>query len=162
VWHRFPPALIGSTAAGFKIGMPTAWKQTVDYLVAHLNQPARNFHLIVGLGGWSYGKPYLQAQYLYDLDAGAYRNFRLQSLKSVGFKSVGGFKAAPASVLKFSWHKPSGAGFTELVILVKLVTSAGAQPYTFTLWTPASTFPAAHGIFHTAMTTFRPIPSPTA
>ena len=140
--------------------MPVAWKQTIDHLVAHLNQPARVFHLAVSLGSWTYGKPWPQAQYLYDLDSGAYRNFRLLSLADVGFKSVGGFKAAPASILKFTWHKASGLGFTELVILVKLVTSSGPQPYTFTLWAPASTFPAANGILHTAMTTFRPLPAP--
>ena len=160
VWHRFPRALIGYPTAGFKIGMPVAWKQVVGLLVAHLNQPARGFHLVVSVGGWSYAKPYPQAQHLYDLDAGAYSNFTLLSLTKIGFESVGGFKAAPAAVLKFSWHKASGLGFTEIVILVKLVTSSGPQPYRFTLWAPASTFPAANGILHSAMRTFRPLPAP--
>ncbi len=148
------------SAAGFKIGMPVAWKQAIDILVAHLNQPARDFHLVVSLGSWSYDKPWPQAEYLRDLDSGTYHNFRLLSLAKIGFMSVGGFKAAPASVLKFTWHKPSGLGFTELVILVKLVTSSGPQPYNFTLWAPASTFPAANGILHAAMKTFRPLPAP--
>ncbi len=137
--------------------MPIAWKQTIAYLVGHLNQPARNFHLAVGLGSWTYAKPLPQAQYLYGLDAGAYHNFRLLSLAAVGFKQVGGFRVAAAAKLMFSWHKLSGAGFTELVILVNLATKYGPQPYSFTLWAPASTFPAANGIFHTAIKTFRPI-----
>ncbi len=130
--------------------------------MAHLNQPARNFHLAVSLAGWSYGKPLPQAQYLYDVDSGAYHKFRLLSLTNVGFKSLGGFKAAPAAVLKFTWHKVSGAAFTEMVILVKLATDSGPQTYTFTLWAPASTFSAANGTLHTALTTFRPLPAPTA
>ena len=56
------------SAAGFKIGMPVAWKQAIDILVAHLNQPARDFHLVVSLGSWSYDKPWPQAEYLRDLD----------------------------------------------------------------------------------------------
>jgi hypothetical protein len=158
IWHHFPAALIGSTNAGFKIGMPVAWKQAIGNLVAHLNQPARIFHLAVGLGSWNYAKPLQQANYLYDLDFAGYHGFRLMTLGPIGFKSVGGFKAAPAAELKFGWHKPSGGNFTELVILVKLVTKSGTQPYTFTLWAPASTFPAAAGIFHVAMKTFRPLP----
>jgi eukaryotic-like serine/threonine-protein kinase len=159
IWHHFPAALMGSTA-GFKIGMPVAWKQAVAVLVAHLNQPARNFHLAVGLWTWTYAKPLPQAQYLEGLDAASYQGFKLLSLAAVGFKSVGGFKAGPAAELRFGWHKPSGASFTELVILVTLDTKSGAQPYTFTLWAPASTFPAANGTFHAAMKTFRPLPGP--
>ncbi len=152
---------MGSTA-GFKIGMPVAWKQAIAVLVAHLNQPARNFHLAVGLGSWTYAKPLPQAKYLWSLDAADYHDFRLLLLAAIGFKLVGGFKAAPAAELKFGWHKASGASFTELVVLVTLVTKSGPQPYTFTLWAPASTFPAANGIFHAAMKTFRPLPGPSS
>jgi eukaryotic-like serine/threonine-protein kinase len=157
IWHHFTASLMGSTA-GFKIGMPVAWKQAIAVLVAHLNQPARNFHLAVGLGSWNYAKPLPQARYLYGLDAADYHGFRLLSLGAIGFRSVGGFKAAPAAELKFGWHKTSGASFTEMVVLVMLDTKSGPQPYTFTLWAPTSTFPAANGIFHAAMKTFRPLP----
>lgn len=156
-WHHFPAAVMGSVA-GFKIGMPDLWKQSISGMVAHLNQPARNFHLAVGLSSWAYAKPLTQAQYLYGLDAIAYNHFKLLSLASVGFKSVGGFKSAAAAELRFTWHKPSVGNFTEEVILVTLNTRSGAQPYAFTLWTPSPTFSVANGVLHVAMKTFRPLP----
>jgi len=160
-WHRFTAAMMG-TVAGFKIGLPDAWTQSVVGLVAHLNQPVRGFHLAVNLGAWTYTKPLVQAQYIYGNDALTYHDFKLLTLAAVGFKSVGGFKAAPAAELKFSWHKPSVGNFTELVILVTLNTKSGLQPYTFTLWAPSAEFAAARAVLSVAMQTFRPLPLPSA
>jgi 1,4-alpha-glucan branching enzyme len=72
---------------------------------------------------------------------------------------IGGFKAAPAAVLKFSWNKLSGGNYTELVILVSLVTKSGDQTYTFSLWAPTARFGAVHGVIHTALKTFRLLPA---
>jgi hypothetical protein len=146
------------SAAGFKIGLPSAWTQSVAGLAAHLTQSARNFHLAVSLGVWTHVKPLPQAEYLYDVDAVAYHDFDLLSLGAIGFKSVG-YTAAPAAELKFSWHPVSGGNFTKLVILVTLSTKSGLQPYTFTLWAPSSTFTAANAVFRTALETFRPLPA---
>lgn len=148
---------MGSTA-GFEIGLPALWTQSVAGLVAHLDQSARDFHLTVNLGLWTYVEPLPQAQYLQRKDAKADNGYKELSLGAIGFKTVGGFEAASAAELKFSWHKPLVGNFTELVVLVTLSTKSGVQPYTFTLWAPSATFNAANGIFHTAMTTFRPLP----
>ena len=157
VWHHFSAAVMGSTA-GFEIGLPALWTQSVAGLVAHLDQSARDFHLTVNLGLWTYVEPLPQAQYLQRKDAKADNGYKELSLGAIGFKTVGGFEAASAAELKFSWHKPLVGNFTELVVLVTLSTKSGVQPYTFTLWAPSATFNAANGIFHTAMTTFRPLP----
>ena len=64
----------------------------------------------------------------------------------------------PAAELKFRWTKPSAGTVTDLVVLVKLTTQSGVQPYTLTLWAPSVTFGLANGVFHTALPTFRPLP----
>jgi hypothetical protein len=157
VWHRFSAAILGS-AAGFKIGMPALWTQFVSGQVAHLTQPARNFHLTVGLGLWTYVKPLPEAQYLRKEDALAYRDFTLLDLQAVGFSQAGGAIGAPAAELRFTWTKAGGAKFTVDVLLVTLSTKSGVQPYTFTLSAPAATYGAASGVFRTALGTFRPLP----
>lgn len=144
--------------AGFKIGLPILWTQSVTGHIAHLNQVARDLHLTVNLGPWTYVKPLAQAQYLQGKDAKSYNGYKKLALAAIGFKTVGGYEAAAAAELKFSWHKPLIGNYTELVILVTLSTKAGPQPYTFTLWAPSATFSAANGVFHTATTTFRPLP----
>ena len=144
--------------AGFKIGMPSPWRQSVSGQIAHLNQPARNFHLTVNLGLWTYIKPLAQAQYLYGLDAVGYPHFTLLELKSLGFKQAGGSQSASAAELKFSWTKLTGGKFTEIVVFVTLSTKDGPQPYTFTLWAPSSSYGSAYSVFHTALGTFRPLP----
>jgi hypothetical protein len=158
VWHRFSAVAMGSVA-GFEIGMPEPWTQAVSGPVAHLNQPVRNFHLAVNLGLWTFVKPLAQAQYLRGVDALTYRHFTLIGLQSLGFRQAGGAIAAPAAELKFSWVESSGAKFTELVLLVTLSTKSGPQPYALTLWSPAATYGAADGVFHTALATFRPLPA---
>jgi tRNA A-37 threonylcarbamoyl transferase component Bud32 len=157
VWHHFSAAILGSTA-GFKIGMPSPWTQSVSGQAVHLNQPARNFHLTVGLGLWTYVKPLAQAQYLKKTDATAYRDFTLENLQALGFKQAGGAIGASAAELKFSWTKVGGTKFTAMVLLVTLSTKSGFQPYAFTLSAPSATYGAAYGIFHTALGTFRPVP----
>jgi tRNA A-37 threonylcarbamoyl transferase component Bud32 len=158
VWRDFSAAELGTTA-GFKIGLPGAWTQNLTGQIAHFNQPARNFHLTVNVGLWTYPKPLAEANYIAKNDSANYNGYAQLALSAVGFKSIGGFKAAPAAELKFSWHKPSGGNFTELVILVSLATKAGAQTYRFSLWAPTASFATAHGVFHTALTTFRPLPA---
>jgi len=149
------------STAGFKIGMPVPWTQSVSGQIAHLNQPVRDFHLTVNLALWTYVKPLQEAQYLQAKAAAAdkAKDYKELLLTSIGFKALGGFEAAPAAELKFSWNKPLLGNFTELVVLVTLNTKSGAQPYAFTLWAPTSTFSAASGVFHTALKTFRPLPA---
>jgi hypothetical protein len=158
VWHNFSAAELGTTA-GFKIGLPEAWTQSLTGQVVHFNQPARGFHLNVNVGLWTYPKPLAEAKYLAKKDAKNYNDYTQLALASVGFKTLGGFEAAPAAELKFSWDKPSGVSYTELLILVSLTTKAGVQTYTFNLWAPSATFGTARGTFHTALTTFRPLPA---
>jgi len=158
VWHEFSAAQLGSTA-GFKLGLPGAWKQNLTGQIAHFNQPVKSFHLTVNVGVWTYPKPLAEAKYLQKKDAANYNGYSKLALGAVGFKMIGGFKAAPAAELKFSWDKPSAGKYTELVILVSLATKAGVQTYMFSLWAPSATFGAAHGVFHTALTTFRPLPA---
>jgi hypothetical protein len=153
VWHHFSAAIMGSTA-GFKIGLPSAWTQYIVGQVAHMNQPARNFHLTVNLGLWTYVKPLREAEHLEAVDAKSYNDFSLQALESFNFKSVG-YRSASAAELRFSWTKVTGGNWTEIVILVTLNTAAGVQPYDFTLWAPSSTFSSANGTFHSALKTFR-------
>ena len=158
VWHNFSAAELGTTA-GFKIGLPEAWTQSLTGQIVHFNQPARNFHLTVNVGLWTYPKPLAEAKYLAKKDAKNYNDYTLLELSSVGFKTIGGFKTAPAAELKFSWDKLSGGNDTELVILVSLTTKAGVQTYTFSLWAPTATFGAARGVLHAALKTFRPLPA---
>jgi eukaryotic-like serine/threonine-protein kinase len=158
VWHRFTAAVMGS-AAGFEIGMPSLWRQSVTGLSAYLNEPVTSFHLTVSLAPWTYAGPLAQAQYLERKYAKADKGYKALTLGPIGFKAVGGFKAASAAELKFRWTKTSVGTVTEMVVLVTLTTKSGAQPYTFTLWAPSATFGLANGVFQTAMTTFRPLPS---
>jgi hypothetical protein len=158
VWHNFSAAELATTA-GFKIGLPEAWTQSLTGQIVHFNQPARNFHLTVNVGLWTYPKPLAEAKYLAKKDAKNYNGYTLLTLSSVGFKAIGGFRAAPAAELKFSWDKATGGSYTQLVILVSLATKAGVQTYTFSLWAPTATFGAARGVFHTALKTFRPLPA---
>jgi hypothetical protein len=158
VWHDFSAAQLGSTA-GFKIGLPGAWTQNLTAPIAHFNQPVRNFHLTVNVGVWTYAKPLAQAKYLAKKDSAIYNGYTQLTLGAIGFKTIGGFKPAPAAELKFSWNKLSGGNFTELVILVSLATKSGNQTYWFSLWAPTASFGAAHGVFHTALETFRPLPA---
>jgi eukaryotic-like serine/threonine-protein kinase len=158
-WHKFTAAAMGSVA-GFKIGMPDAWTQVVSGQAAHLNQTVRNFHLTVNLAYWLYAKPLREAQYLQGQAAAAHKHdYKVLTLAAVGFKAVGGYTSAAAAELKYSWKAAtSGVDFTKQVLLVTLSTSAGSQPYAFSLWAPTATFPAAKGILHTALPTFRPMP----
>ena len=158
-WHKFTAATMGSVA-GFKIGVPDAWTQVISGQAAHLNQTVRNFHLTVNLAYWLYAKPLREAQYLQGQAAAAHsRDYKVLTLAAVGFKAVGGYRSAAAAELKYSWKNvTSGVDFAEQVLLVTLSTSAGSQPYTLSLWAPTATFPAANGIFHTALPTFRPMP----
>jgi eukaryotic-like serine/threonine-protein kinase len=158
VWHRFTAAAMGSTA-GFEIGMPILWQQSVTGLSAYLNEPATNFHLTVNLAPWTDAGPLTEAQYLQAKYAKTEKGYKKLILGVIGFKSIGGFEAATAAELEFSWTGPSGGSYTELVVLVTLTTKAGVQPYSFTLWAPSATFGAAHDVFLTAMPTFRPLPS---
>jgi eukaryotic-like serine/threonine-protein kinase len=158
VWHHFTAAVMGSTA-GFKIGMPSPWRQSVIDPIAHLNQPVHDFHLMVNLARWTYVKPLAQAQYLEAKDAKNYNGFKELSLGAVNFTAIGGFKVAPAAELKFTWTKPLAGSYTELVILVTLTTKSGVQPYTLTVWAPTATFASAHDVFHKALMTFRPLPA---
>jgi eukaryotic-like serine/threonine-protein kinase len=157
VWHDFSAAELTATA-GFKIGLPAAWTQNLTGQVAHFNQPARNFHLTVSVGVWTYPKPLTEAKYLNKKYATKYNGYTELALGAVGFKAIGGFRAATAAELKFSWDKPSAGSYTELIILVSLNTKAGVQTYWFSLWSPSASFAAAHGVFHTALKTFRPLP----
>jgi tRNA A-37 threonylcarbamoyl transferase component Bud32 len=112
VWHQFSAAAMGSTA-GFKIGLPSPWTQTVTGLVAHLNQPAKGYHLNVNLGLWTYVKPLAEAKYLASKYAASYHGYKKLLLTGVGFASIGGFRAVPAAELKFSWQPASGGTSTE-------------------------------------------------
>lgn len=141
------------------MGMPPPWKQYVTGQIAHLNQPAKNFHVAVNLATWAYPKPLRQAEHLDAVDSATYNKFKTLVLRAVGFAGVGGYEPANAAELKFSWVKPGVGKFTELIILVTLNTSSGAQPFTMSAWAPAATFGSASGVFHTALHTFRPLPS---
>jgi hypothetical protein len=149
---------MGSTA-GFEIGLPVLWKQSVTGKSAYLSEPVTNFHFTVNLAAWTYSSPLTQAQYLQAKYAKADSGYKELALGSIGFKAVGGFKAAPAAEVKFRWTKTIVGSVTQLVVLVSLTTKSGVQPYTLTLWAPSATFSVANGVFETAMTTFRPLPS---
>jgi hypothetical protein len=149
---------MGSTA-GFEMALPSSWLSSAAGLSAHLNQLARNFHLTIDLAPWTYVGPLAQAQSIEARAAKTDTGYKLLSLAEIGFKSVGGFTAAPAAELKFRWTKSAGGSYSELVILVTLPTKAGVQPYHFALTAPSATFSSAASVFHTAMTTFRPLPS---
>lgn len=159
-WHKFAASEMGAIA-GFKIGMPTLWTQTVSAPVAHLNQIARSFHLAVDLSYWLYTKPLREAQYLQSQAAAAHKghSYKELVLGTTNFSSLGGFRSASAAELKYSWTSASlGYNETELVLLVTLSTSAGPQSYEFELWAPTQTFGSARSILTTAMPTFRPLP----
>ena len=158
LWHHFTAAVMGTTA-GFKVGLPSPWTQSVTGRVAHLNQPAKGYHLNVNLGLWTYVKPLAEAQHLQRTYAATYKGYKKLLLTSVNFAAIGGFRAVPAAELKFSWHPTTGTTSTELVVLVTLATKSGSQPYAFHLWTSSATFAAANGVFKTAIKTFRPLPA---
>ncbi len=156
-WHVFTAATMG-TAAGFKIGVPDAYTQSIDGMVAHLNRSARNFHIEVNLAAWKYAKSLREAQYL-EKQASSHNDFKVLLLESIGFKSVA-YRSGAAAELKFSWvNATTGVAFTQLDILVTLSTASGDQPYTFIVWAPSATFSAASGTFHTALKTFRVLPA---
>jgi hypothetical protein len=143
--------------AGLEIGMPSLWTQNVVGQVAHLNQAARDFHLAVDLATWTYAAPLTEARHLDAVDASTYKHFRTLLLRGIGFAAAGGYKSATAAELKFSWVRPKVGKFTELIILVNLNTTSGAQPYEFALWAPSTTFGSAGAIFHKALHSFRPL-----
>jgi eukaryotic-like serine/threonine-protein kinase len=157
IWHRFTAAGMG-TAAGFEIGMPSGWQQSVTALAAHLNAPGSNVRLTVDLAPWTLAGPLAEADHLELQAARADPGYRLVALRAIGFRAVGGYVAAPAAELRFHWTRASTGTVTELVILVTLDTTSGPQPYAFTLTAPTATFGSGDGIFLTAMPTFRPLP----
>jgi hypothetical protein len=150
------------TVAGFKIGMPDAWTQSVVAPVAHLTQSARNFHLAVDLNYWLYTKPLREAQYLETLAAASHKkqDFHVLVLEATNFTSLGGWRSSAAAELKYTWKAATGTAWTEIVYLTTLPTTAGAQSYEWALWAPSSTYSAAYGVLHQAMPTFRPLPGP--
>jgi hypothetical protein len=157
-WHRFTAAEMG-TVAGFKIGAPDPWTQSIVGVVAHVNQKARNFHIVVNLNNWAFAKPLRQAEYLADNDADTYNNFQELVINSIGFEAAGGYRPAPAAELEFSWTgAETGINYTELVLLVTLSTQNGSQPYALAIWAPSSTFGSADYIFQQALGTFRTLP----
>lgn len=160
IWHKFPAAQMGAVA-GFKIGMPVLWTQSVSAPVAHMNQTVRSFHLSVDLSYWLYSKPLREAQYLQSQAAAAHKGhgYKELLLSSTNFSSLGGFRSATAAELKYSWNNASlGYNQTELIILVTLSTSAGPQSYEFELWAQTQTFGSARSVLTTALPTFRPLP----
>jgi hypothetical protein len=158
IWHTFSASQLGSNA-GFEIGMPPPWKQNVVGKIAHLNQPVKNFHVAVNVAPWAYpGQPLRQAEHVDAVDAANYNMFKTLVLRVIGFAAAGGYEPAKAAELKFTWVKPGVGKFTELMYLVTLHTSAGAQPYTLAAWAPSATFGSANGVFRTALKSFRPLP----
>ena len=159
-WHKFPAAEMGALA-GFKIGMPVQWTQSVSAPVAHLTQTVRSFHLAMDLSYWLYTRPLREAQYLQNQAAAAHKGHKYKELllTTTNFTSLGGFRSATAGELKYSWDNASlGYNETEFVVLVTLNTSAGPQSYEFELWAPTQTFGSARSILTTALPTFRPLP----
>jgi hypothetical protein len=159
-WDKFTPAQLGAVA-GFKIGMPDLWTQSVSPPVAHLDQAVRGFHLAVDLSYWLYTNPLREAQYLQSQAAAAHKNhgYKKLLLTTTNFTSLGGFRSATAAELKYSWNTATlGYNETELIILVTLQTTAGAQPYEFELSAPTQTFGSARAVLTTAIPTFRPLP----
>ena len=159
-WHKFT-AVQMATVAGFKIGMPDLWTQSVSPPVAHLNQAVGGSQLTVDLSYWLYPGPLREAQYLQSQAASAHKNhgYKELLLTTANFTALGGFRSATAAELKYSWNSPTlGYNETELVLLVTLNTTAGAQPYEFELTAPTQTFGSARSVLTTAMPTFRPLP----
>jgi hypothetical protein len=145
------------TVAGLEIAVPNAWTQRISGLGAHLNQSARNFHIIVNLATWTYSKPLREAQYLQGLAARSYLQYKKLLLQEIAFKSLG-YTSAPAAELKFSWtNATSGVRTTEVVILVTLDTKSGDQPYSLAVRAPHASFDSAYAIFRAALKTFRPL-----
>jgi eukaryotic-like serine/threonine-protein kinase len=159
-WHVFSATQLGSIA-GFQVGMPDTWTQSVRGQVASLIQPVRGFLLSVNLAAWQYSTPLRQAQYLESQASAEHKDeFRVLTLSSVNFQDAGGYRSAAAEELEFRWHNAAlGVNFTQLDLLVTLSTSAGNQPYVFALRAPSGRFPAANDVFQTALPTFRTIPS---
>ena len=54
---------MGSTA-GFEIGLPSLWRQSVTGLSAVMVQPVTSFHLTINLAPWTYAGPLAEAQSL--------------------------------------------------------------------------------------------------
>ena len=156
-WHRFTAAALAS-AAGFRIGLPAACTQDRSGQVAYFTQALREFHLSVSVAPWAHALPLAQAAYLQHADSARYHGYTKLLLGSAGFRALGGDRTAPAAELKFRWQKPGTGSFTELVVLVTLTTTSGAQPYAFTLWAPSAEFGAAQSTLQTALGTFRPLP----
>jgi eukaryotic-like serine/threonine-protein kinase len=160
-WHKFT-ALQMAAVAGFKIGMPDAWTQSISIPVAAMNDAAYGFHLDVNLSYWLYAGPLNEAQYLQSLAATAHKGHAYKELliSKVNFDALGGFRSATAAELKYSWKSVAlGYNVTELIVLVTLDTTAGSQPYEFELTAPTANWGTARAIMTTALPTFRPLPS---
>ena len=158
VWHRLSAAVLGS-AAGFRLGLPSAWTQSLSGRIVHFAQPAASAHLIVSVAPWTYARPLAEAAYLQRKDSAADNDYTRLSLNSAGFAAIGGFRPAPAAELRFRWHKPGAGSVTELVVLVSLPTASGAQAYAITLWASSAGFGAQASMLTTALGTFRPLPA---
>jgi hypothetical protein len=147
--------------AGFKIGMPNAWTQSISVPVVAINDAAFGFHLDVDLNYWLYSGPLNQAKYLQSLASAAHKGhgYKELLLGKVNFDALGGYRSAAGAELKYSWNSVAlGYNVTELVVLVTLSTSAGSQPYEFELTAPTSDWGTARAIMTTALPTFRPLP----
>ena len=158
VWHRLSAAVLGS-AAGFRLGLPSAWTQSLSGQIVHFAQPAASAHLIVSVAPWTYASPLAEAAYLQRKDSAADNDYTRLSLNSAGFAAIGGFRPAPAAELRFRWHEPGAGSVTELVVLVSLPTASGAQAYAITLWASSAGFGAQASMLTTALGTFRPLPA---
>jgi hypothetical protein len=159
-WHRFTAVLMDALA-GFKIGMPDAWTQSVSVPMAAINDAALGFHLDIDLNYWLYSGPLNQAKYLQSLAAAAHKGhgYKEQLLGKVNFDTLGGYRSAAGAELKYSWKSVAlGYNVTQLVVLVTLSTSAGSQPYEFELTAPTASWGTARAVMTTALPTFRPLP----
>jgi hypothetical protein len=147
--------------AGFKLGMPDAWTQSVNAPIAAISNGLYGFHLDVNLSYWLYAGPLNEAQYLQSVAAAAHKGhgYKELLLGKVNFDALGGYRSASAAELKYSWNSVAlGYNVTELVVLVTLNTSAGSQPYEFELTAPTATWGTARAILTAALPTFRPLP----
>jgi hypothetical protein len=147
------------SVAGFRIGLPAGWTQSISGLTARMNDASASSHLTVSLAAWKATRPLAEAQYLQKKDKASHAGYQKLVLDAAGFKSLGGNRSAPSAELEFSWRNASGVSLTELVIPVTLTTTAGSQPYLFSLWAPASAFSALDTTFGTALGTFHPLPA---
>jgi eukaryotic-like serine/threonine-protein kinase len=159
-WHKFTAVLMDALA-GFKIGMPNAWTQSISIPVAAINDGTYGFHLDVNLSYWLYSAPLNEAKYLQSLAAAAHKGhgYKELLLGKVNFDALGGYRSASAAELKYTWNSVSlGYNVSELVVLVTLNTAAGSQPYEFDLTAPTSDWGTARAILTAAVPTFRPLP----